>query len=225
MLPHDAANSREKGVREHGYRRLLCALSRGDALLPRQELFSRVGAGLRAFAVLRPRSQARLRRAGAHPNGMEQDAQEHDRAAHPVFHRSAHGALALVRHHRLFHLPRHPRHHALALYPRRLPADGAAQLRARHVVRRGEHGGRSAHGARALRRRERGGDGGGDPLRRLLRRPRRADLVLREPRRRADGDRSLRQRQADVPDRRAALCALPDRLHRALLPQSHRHGR
>ena len=50
-------------------------------------------------------------------------------------------------------------------------------------------------------------------------------LVLREPRRRADGDRSLRQRQADVPDRRAALCALPDRLHRALLPQPHRHGR
>ena len=59
----------------------------------------------------------------------------------------------------------------------------------------------------------------------LLRRPRRADLVLCEPRRRADGDRPLRQRQADVPDRRAALCALPDRLHRALLPQPHRHGR
>ena len=53
----------------------------------------------------------------------------------------------------------------------------------------------------------------------------RADLVLCEPRRRADGDRPLWQRQADVPDRRAALRALPGCLHRALLPQPHRHGR
>ena len=50
-------------------------------------------------------------------------------------------------------------------------------------------------------------------------------IYFGEPRRRADGDRPLRQRQADVPDRRAALRALPDRLHRALLPQPHRHGR
>lgn len=42
---------------------------------------------------------------------------------------------------------------------------------------------------------------------------------------RADGDRPLRQRQSDVPDRRAAPMRSPGCLHRALLPQPHRHSR
>ena len=150
MLPHDAANSREEGVREHGYRRLLCALSRGDALFCLVRDFSLAWALLFALVLFFALGLRRGYGAKALVKMAWSKMPKSMIVLRILFFiglltglwRSC-GTIAFFIYHGIRVIT--PSLFILVAFP----ADGAAQLRARHVVRRGEHGGRSAHGARA----------------------------------------------------------------------------